>query len=107
MKYEVTAAGRKELDSPDTWAKKTNTVKLVTRLLKGKVDADSVTDKERGRLNRSVSLGFCKRIETPTAAKHNRNLSQESCLDKNSRLHSFEVSTTDLTNNREGVTNVR
>lgn len=36
MKYEVTAAGRKELDSPDTWAKKPNTVKLVTRLLKGK-----------------------------------------------------------------------
>jgi hypothetical protein len=66
MKFEVTSAGRKELESPETWAKNKNTVTLVNRLLKGAVEADSITDKERGRLNRWVNLGYLKRTGEAT-----------------------------------------
>jgi hypothetical protein len=84
MKFEVTPAGKKELSGPETWAKNPNTVKLVTRLLKGGVDTDSISDKERGRLNRWVNLWIFETFGRREDHRHEayENLSQ-SCLADN------------------------
>ena len=67
-RYTFTPKGKSEFADPESWARNDETIKLCSLLAKG-VDAEKLTDKQRGRCNRWATLGFVKRTEKTTPSK--------------------------------------